>query len=391
MPPKSSSKKSANKAAAIWYYCENCEAHITANDRDGHEQICLIGDGQTETEKGESIEYIRRGIFYTSSLEVRKFEIESLKEMPQKYLNNLIYLSEGAMRLSGLHIGQEILISSNDKVQHVNFIRNVWPIPDKFLTTVFINDDDYKNNWLGFKGHMWQIQALPKGQPITAKSILLQILTEDQEKGCILNSQQISDLERLLKFELKNLCFVKDSLIKYDFFNKSLKLKVLNAASVCEDNACDLDKAFDKLSLDKNINRGDIFKITISTDIRIIYENIKTSDETSDGGGMSHLITTDDIGGLSKQLEIIEESMDFALGLRAVPKAIKNSSIRDGDSNCTEKLKHTCCLHNVMFRFFCLVLYACIVTYESNSMLWFSHAKRKPVFFDILSKVSLIL
>ncbi|XP_005176271.1 ATPase family gene 2 protein homolog A [Musca domestica] len=333
MPPKSSNKKSSNKAAAIWYTCEKCDAHITSNDRERHENVCPIGAGQYENKKGEPLEYIRKGVFYSSSMEVRKYEIETLKDMPEKYLNNMIFISEGAIRLSGFHIGQQLLIKSTK--ENVTYVRSVWPIPDKFLTTIFVNEEDFKNNWSNYRGHIWQIQCLPKGQPVTAKSLVLTIHTEEPEP-IDLNEQQLKDLERLLKHELKNLCFAKNSIIHYNFFNKQLKLLVLDGTSVAANtsNSGELERTFDKLSLDSS-SVGDIFKVTNSTEIKISSDSWKNSDNNGlEESGYS--ITKDDIGGLHPQLNIIEEAIDFALGLREIPKGVKISRglLVYGSSGC---------------------------------------------------------
>ncbi|XP_013102374.2 ATPase family gene 2 protein homolog A [Stomoxys calcitrans] len=331
MPPKSSNKKSASKPTAIWYHCDVCETHITANDREGHERICPIGDHQSQTDKGESLEYIHCGTFYTSSLEVKKFEIEALKDMPSKYLNNLIFLSEGAMRLTGIHIGQEVMIKSTTE-EEISLIRNVWPTPDKFLTTVFVNDEDYKQIWSSYAGHSWQIQALPKDQPIIAKTIVLQIIAKPGEMDDPLNDQQLKDLGRLLKLEYKNLCYTKGSHIRYDFFNKSLELKVIEATNMKDDAVYDLEKSIEKLTLNKNSN-GDIFKIANCTQVDVVYENNEKQAENNED---AISVVKDDIGGLAKQLEIIEEAIDFALGLRDIPKGVKisRSLLVYGSSGC---------------------------------------------------------
>lgn len=178
---------------------------------------------------------------------------------------------------------------------------------------------DFKNNWSNYRGHIWQIQCLPKGQPVTAKSLVLTIHTEEPEP-IDLNEQQLKDLERLLKHELKNLCFVKNSIIHYNFFNKQLKLLVLDGTSVAANatNSGELERTFDKLSLDSS-SVGDIFKVTNSTEIKISSDSWKKSDNNGlEESGYS--ITKDDIGGLHPQLNIIEEAIDFALGLREIPK-----------------------------------------------------------------------
>lgn len=138
MPPKSSNKKNNAGPAPSWYYCEKCEVHITTKEREKHEEKCPIREQQTENDKGEHLEYIRKGVLFTGSYERRKFEIEELKEMPAKYINNLIFISEGAIRLAGWHIGQQVVIKTKNTT---SLVRSIWPIPEKFLTTVFVSEE----------------------------------------------------------------------------------------------------------------------------------------------------------------------------------------------------------------------------------------------------------
>lgn len=138
MPPKSSNKKNVSNSTASWYYCEKCDVHITSKDRENHEYKCPIQEQQTETDDHQLLEYIRKGVLFTVSPERRKFDVEELKNMPMKYVNNLIFISEGAMRLAGWHIGQRVLIKNKNNFR---LVRSIWPIPEKFLTTVFASEE----------------------------------------------------------------------------------------------------------------------------------------------------------------------------------------------------------------------------------------------------------
>ncbi|KAI8124939.1 hypothetical protein FF38_12501 [Lucilia cuprina] len=336
MPPKSSNKKNAANATPSWYHCEKCDVHITTKEREKHEQKCPIEEQQIETDKGEHLEYIRKKILYTGSYEKRKFEIDELKEMPAKYVNNLIFISEGAIRLAGWHIGQQVVIKSKTTF---SLVRSIWPIPEKFLTTIFVNEEDYNTYWTALKGQCLQIEAVPYGQPKVAKTLLLQIQTTSQDDEP-LNSQQLKDVDRLLKLELRNLSFTLDSVVYFNFFNKTLTLKIIYwSALSCNSNNDDpsnvLEKSLNDLNINKHSPSEDIFKVTNATIIEVSSENIPNSDDESEDLSR-YLVTKNDIGGLSKQLEIIEEAIDFALGLRRIPKGVKISRglLIYGSSGC---------------------------------------------------------
>lgn len=153
--------------------------------------------------------------------------------------------------------------------------------------------------------------------------MLLQIQTSpERSHEEPLNVQQLKDLDRLLKLELKNLSFTLGSLVYFNFFNKQLTLKIIYWTSLNthndDDTASILENSFKKLSLS-----DDVFKVTNTTTIEVSSENIPTSDEETEDTS-KYLITKEDIGGLTKQLEIIEEAMEFALSLRAIPQGKKN-------------------------------------------------------------------
>lgn len=204
-----------------------------------------------------------------------------------------------------------------------------------FFQTIFtkslIEFLDFQNYWSSSKGHSIQIESVPKGQPKIAKNLLLQVLSS----GCdneSLSSQQLKDVDRLLKLELKNLSFTLDSLVYFDFFNKKLTLKIIYWSAVPDsfdngDPSVALEESLDKLNLNKHTN-SEVFTVTNSTSVEVSSENIPSSDEENDDKTLSkYLITKKDVGGLDKQLEIIEEIIDFALGLRNVPEGNYNTGV----------------------------------------------------------------
>lgn len=335
MPPKSSNKKNNASATPSWYHCDKCKVHITIKEREKHEQKCPIQEKQTETDKGEYFEYIRKGTLYTGSYEKRKFDVEELKEMPPKYINNLIFISEGAIRLAGWHIGQQVVITIDSTF---TLIRSIWPIPEMFLTTVYVSEEgklsvipleniqiffliflDYNNYWSSLRGRCLRICAVPVGQPKVAKTLLMQIQTSNQDDEP-LTSQQLKDVDRLLKLELRNLSFTLDSVVYFNFFNKPLILKIIYWSAINnEDPSTVLQQSLNNLNINKHSAGDYIFKVTNFTTIEVSSENIPNSDDETENI-TKYLITRKDIGGLNSQLEIIEEAIDFALGLRKIPQ-----------------------------------------------------------------------
>lgn len=135
MPPKSSNKKNQ----ATWYHCDKCDVHITNKSRDTHEQVCPITDDGSSA--AVDTEFVRNGSLYTSSVQQRNFEVESLKDLPAKYANTLLFMSEGAIQLAQFHIGQKVVIEpaveEETKAEKQALVRILWPISEQFLTTIF--------------------------------------------------------------------------------------------------------------------------------------------------------------------------------------------------------------------------------------------------------------
>ena len=182
---------------------------------------------------------------------------------------------------------------------------------------------DFESYWSLIKGPPVQIEAVPEGQPKLAKTLLLQVVNSENDNDS-LSSQQLKDVDRLLKLELRNLSFTLDSLVYFDFFNKKLTLKIIYWSAVPDsiDNgtpSADLEESLSKLNLNKH-SSSEVFTVTNITTVEVSSGNIPTSDEEGDDTLPKYLITKKDIGGLTKQLEIIEEAIDFALGLRNVPE-----------------------------------------------------------------------
>lgn len=110
--------------------------HITSKSRDTHEQVCPLA----EDISGAAVEteFVRNGTLYTSSVQQKNFEVEALKDLPPKYANTLLFMSEGAIQLAQLHIGQQVLVEpALEEAKNPTLVRVLWPISEQFLTTVF--------------------------------------------------------------------------------------------------------------------------------------------------------------------------------------------------------------------------------------------------------------
>ncbi|XP_017012820.2 ATPase family gene 2 protein homolog A [Drosophila takahashii] len=304
MPPKSSSKKNQ----ASWFHCESCGVHIPSKARDNHEAACSAlsqddGGGDSQAE------YVRSGAIFTRSLQQRNFEVESLKDLPAKYANMLIFVSEGAMHLAQLHIGQHVVLEAPATAEQP-LVRIVWPISEQFLTTVFVSEADFKLHCTQLRGKFLKISALDPSCLTAASSISLRHLNSTEIP---LKTGQLQDAIALLKRDMVNRVYSKDSQIHMNFFNKSLTFRLERWQGTVED-------ALANLSLDSKPLQ--FVQVTNVTKLQLIGESNEQQQEEQK---ISHRITKSQIGGLDRQLELVEESMEYALGFRALPAGLRVS------------------------------------------------------------------
>lgn len=302
MPPKSSNKKNQSS----WFACDKCKKTIISKDRDNHEQNCSTQDSACF-----AFDYIHDQSLYTMNFTKRNFTIDELNDSPAKYVNNLVFLSEGAMKLCEFRIGQPIVIRSRTSCDLAPVVRFVWPISEKFLSTVFFSIDDFETNWQSFTNTPISLEKLPKS-PAPAKRICLKS-TNDQE----LQNSSLSDIKLMLKKQMKDSIFSIGNKIVLSFYNKQLEFVVLSHNSCIDGSETSLESQLEKLSL-----KEQFFTVVNSTSIEI--ESIKTP-STSKCNTPSDSIKKEDIGGLSQQLQQVEEAMRIALGLKQLPSGIKVS------------------------------------------------------------------
>lgn len=137
-----------------------------------------------------------------------------------------------------------------------------------------------------------------------------------------LNAQILKDVTKVLKQQLKDLCVAKDTQLYLDFFNQNLCLQVQRWD---KDDSIEvissLEKQVQAISLEEDNDYTEIVQITSDTIIEIISENESSKQNAMDAcsNNTTTVDTTisttfNDIGGLSKQLAKIKETLDLAMG-----------------------------------------------------------------------------
>ncbi|XP_020807953.1 spermatogenesis-associated protein 5 [Drosophila serrata] len=304
MPPKSSSKKNQ----ASWYHCEACGVHIPSKARDNHDDHCsTISQGDATPDS--DAEYVRSGTIFTRSVQQGNFEVESLKDLSTKYANMLLFVSEGAMQLAQLHIGQHVVIEA-PSVELQPLVRILWPISEQFLTTVFVSEGDFKLHWTQLRGKLLKISSLDTSCLTAAASISLRQINS---KETPLAPGQMQEAIALLKRDIVNGIFCNGSEIYMNFFNKKLLFRLERWQGTVEE-------ALASLSLDSKPLQ--FVQVTNVTKLQLIAES---AEQQQNEQKKNHRITKSQIGGLDRQLHLVEECMEYALGFRALPTGLRVS------------------------------------------------------------------
>lgn len=216
MPPKSSAKKDQ----ILWYLCEKCQVHITFKDREEHEQICPISAGNA---KLVPCAFISAKTFYSIGLNPKP-PTEDLSDLTQKQLNNFIFLSESLMQLCGFMLNDFVVIHSLDDNNHESMpvVRCVWPTANRYLTTVFVTDDELTSTWRGNLVARLKIEKLSY-EPMPAGQLTLMPVAET-----IIDDKIWPDLCRMFARHLCYNVYCVGSQIAVEFFNKTFRFCVTN-------------------------------------------------------------------------------------------------------------------------------------------------------------------
>lgn len=137
MPPKFSAKK---EPAILWFECERCLVNITSKDREQHEQHCPIIAWKCP-DQPFSCSFVHQRRLFTTSVS-RKLPSDSLiTDLTESQTNGFIFISESTMSLCGLMLGDLVECSSPQLPDKRAVVRTVWPVPDRFGTTVFVTEE----------------------------------------------------------------------------------------------------------------------------------------------------------------------------------------------------------------------------------------------------------
>lgn len=155
---------------------------------------------------------------------------------------------------------------------------------------------------------MLRISALNHSQLFAAASVTLRHSNSSESE---LEPMHLPDVAAVLKRNIVNQVYRKGSELYLNFFNKPLTFRMESWQGVEEDA---LEDALANLSL---ANTQQFVQITNATRLEILLNEEQVEEQQPE---LDQGLSKAKIGGLDKQIQLVEESMDFALGYKPMPK-----------------------------------------------------------------------
>lgn len=300
MPPKSSSKKEP----ILWFLCEKCKAYITSKDRDdNHDKHCPL------TKQHDSgripCAYIFDKIFYAIALN-SKPPAEELNDLTEKQLNNFIFLSESLMQLCDLTLNDFVVIHSLDDNKMIPIVRTVWPIPNRYLTTIFVTDHELTNTWMGNNDVQLKIEKLPY-DPMIAEQCTLQPANEES----LVDDKMWPDLCRILSKELYNNVYCVNSKIIIEFFNKIFQFIIVN---IMRRNYSDDISDLEQRLKDLNVMDNQFYQMTRKTRYLLQQKKIANEIDPDDSSISKERKKMQLIGGVNAIIKDLRDAINLAFG-----------------------------------------------------------------------------
>lgn len=194
----------------------------------------------------------------------------------------------------------------------------------KYLFSLFYLD--YELYWNNFKKgeSTIRIKCLSSDRVQEAKFVEFRFVPDKPfqhrflENDKNLNAQILNDITKVLKQQLKDLCVAQGTQLYLDFFNQNLCLNVQKFdRKDSNKDITTLEKQIEAISLKEDNDFSEIVQITSDTTIHIISESelSEENEANTNGTAISNSTTFNDIGGLTKQIEKIKETLELAMGL----------------------------------------------------------------------------
>ncbi|XP_014213266.1 spermatogenesis-associated protein 5 [Copidosoma floridanum] len=197
--------KARKSITSLWMTCDRCQAILSQRDTAVHEKNC------PPTEPFDH-EFIKNGVLH-SNIEAYK-STEFPKHVSQRDTNYMVFLSESAMQLCEIPIGNPVLVTNKDNV----VVKTAWPLNDKTLTTVCLTKNAMELDKIEGPAKLERL----KSSPFVANEIFI----EPIGKNCI--ESMTTELNVMIKNYNHDKILAIGNRISIPYYGKKLIYKITN-------------------------------------------------------------------------------------------------------------------------------------------------------------------
>ncbi|XP_065341728.1 ATPase family gene 2 protein homolog A [Cloeon dipterum] len=270
--------KNKRKSVAPWFKCEKCDSIINQKDVEHHEATC--------PPKIDPFLYpfITKNTIY-STIEEQKPESKNLERVPLSRHAFVVQLSQQAMQLCQLSIGDPVSVEVNG----TRVARNVWPSPEGSLMSVIFSRSALE--LLGCKpGDVVTVQNL-YSLPLPVAEVVVKLVGPE-------NSLTGEQAMALLQRQHQERVFYVNNLIGLRYMGITLKYKVVKATPVGHPQS--LEQNLQNLSLDNRAEIAPCYRVVPDTIFRM---------EGAHGETKKYGPFLNQVGGIDEIIKCLEEML----------------------------------------------------------------------------------
>nr|XP_012152788.1 PREDICTED: spermatogenesis-associated protein 5 isoform X1 [Megachile rotundata] len=294
----SKAKEGGRKSLSSWVKCEKCPSILMQKDIEVHAANCPP-NFETQNPSVETCQpnFIANGILY-SNIELHKpsdvFCIEQPKNISERVCDDLIFISEIALQICEIAIGDCVLVTSGDNT----VVKTAWPCKNKTLGVSLTKHAIELNN---LKGQV-TVQKLKCLVNIAKEFIISKI-------GKHTLPEITTELNIILKNHNEQKIFSVGNKLSIPFYGKKLVYKIVKVISD-ECTNSDLSEYFEQLNVTNQIHDFKFYKALYNTKWTILNEEQES--KQNDTKQIKYKIQ--DVGGYNKIIQEIKDVLDFGLG-----------------------------------------------------------------------------
>ncbi|KZC09114.1 PREDICTED: spermatogenesis-associated protein 5 [Dufourea novaeangliae] len=283
----SKSKDSGRKSLSLWVTCEKCQSTLTQKDVAEHDANCPLS-----SEKW-SHDFIYSGILH-STVEIYKSQ-EQPKNISERALDDMVFLSQSALQLCEIAIGDPVVVSTNGGI----VVKTAWPTKDKTITSVSLTKPAIDLNNL--QGPV-KVQKLNWPVSIPREFIISNV-------GKHLSPEVTGEFNVLLKNHNEQKIFLVGNKFNIPFYGKRLTYEIIQVKlDTNTDN--NLSEQLKQLNLTTNQETDiQLYKALYNTKWTILSKEKEKKDEPK-----KSKYKIEDVGGYDNLIEDIKDVLNVGLG-----------------------------------------------------------------------------